>query len=105
MTNAINAIDVNGVNNNVQSLINNRPVAENGNTFEMFYNAAINLINEVNEHQRSSYQLQLDFATGRTDDVLAVMMAQEKAHASLNFTVQVTSRIVEAYREIMRMQI
>jgi len=104
--NAINAVDLSSIGiDNVHALRNSRPVAADGSTFEMFYNAAFNLINEVNAHQRASYQLQLDFSTGRTDDVLAVMMAQEKAHASLNFTVQVTSRIVEAYREIMRMQI
>jgi flagellar hook-basal body complex protein FliE len=105
MANAINA--VNGINiDNMQPLINMKNVERNtGNTFESFYSAAINLINETNAHQRISDQLQLDFATGKTDDILAVMMAQEKAYASLNFTVQITNKIVEAYREIMRMQI
>lgn len=104
MANAVSAIH--GINvDNVQSLINTRPVEANRSTFEMFYDAAVNLVNETNAHQRTADQLQLDFATGRTDDILAVMMAQERAHASLNFTLQVTSRIVESYREIMRMQI
>ena len=104
MANAVSAI--NGINiDNVKSLINTQSVEANRNTFEMFYNAAVNLINETNAHQRMADQLQIDFATGRTEDMLAVMMAQEKAHASLNFTLQVTSRIIESYREIMRMQI
>jgi len=37
--------------------------------------------------------------------MLAVILAQEKAYTSLNFTVQVTSRIIDAYREIMRIQV
>ena len=104
MANAISAIH--GITiDNVQSLINTQPVETDRNAFELFFNAAVNLVNETNAHQRTADQLQLDFATGRTEDMLAVMMAQERAHASLNFTLQVTSRIVEAYREIMRMQI
>jgi flagellar hook-basal body complex protein FliE len=34
-----------------------------------------------------------------------VLMAQDRAYSSLNFTVQVTNKIIESYREIIRMQI
>jgi len=50
-------------------------------------------------------RLQIDYAAGRTDDILAVMLAQQKAYSSLNFTVQVTNKIIEAYREIMRISV
>lgn len=75
-----------------------------GNAFSTFFNAAINMVNDTNVHQIEADMLQLDFATGRIDDILAVQLAQDRAFNSLNFTVQVTNRIIEAYREIMRMQ-
>ena len=75
------------------------------NPFSAFFGAAMDMIQTTNEHQLSAERLQLDFATGRSDDLLAVQLAQDMANTSLNFTVNVTNRIIESYREIMRMQI
>jgi len=75
------------------------------NSFESFYNAYLNIIDETNSYQLQADQIQLDYAAGKTDDMLAVTLAQEKAYASLNFTVQVTNKLIDAYREIMRLQI
>ncbi len=87
------------------NILAKKPIEPQGKTFDKFYEAALSVINEVNTYQRQAEQAQLDIATGKSDDILAVMMAQEKAYASLNFTVQVTNKIVEAYREIMRLQV
>ena len=75
------------------------------NPFSAFFGAAVDMVRATNQHQLEAEQLQLDFATGRIDDILAVQLAQDRAFTSLNFTVQVTNRIIESYREIMRMQI
>jgi len=86
--------------------INQQPEVADPNTpvFETFFNAALGMINDTNTLQIQADQLQLDLATGRTDDILAVQMAQDRAFTAINFTIQVTNRIVESYREIMRMQ-
>jgi len=75
------------------------------NPFSSFFNAALNMVNDTNTMIAEAEQLQLDFATGRLDDILAVQMAMDRAGNALNFTAQVTNRIIESYREIMRMQI
>lgn len=72
--------------------------------FESFLDSAMKVLEETNKSQLESEQMYMDLATGKTDDILAVVLAQEKATASLNFTVQVTTKIIDAYREIMRMQ-
>ncbi|MDR1558232.1 MAG: flagellar hook-basal body complex protein FliE [Clostridiales bacterium] len=74
-------------------------------TFGSVFDAALAVVNETNRFQRNADALQLDLAAGRTDNILSVLLAQEKAYSSLNFTVQVTNKIIESYREIMRMQI
>ena len=74
-------------------------------SFDGFFGAALNAAGETNGCLNAASQAQLDLASGKTDDILSVMMAQEKAYSSLNLTVQVTNRVIEAYREIMRMQI
>ena len=81
------------------------PKPEQKGLFESFFDAAMKVYGETNESVLQSEKLYVDLATGKTDDVLSVILAQEKATASLNFTVQVTSRIIEAYREIIRLQI
>jgi len=73
--------------------------------FDSVLKAAMDIFNETNEFQLNADALQLDFAAGRTDNILSVLLAQEKAFSSLNFTVQVTNKIIESYREIMRMQL
>ena len=75
------------------------------NPFSMFFGAALGMVNDANRFQYEANQMQLDFATGRIDDILAVQMSMSRAADSLTFTSQVTNRIIEAYREIMRMQI
>jgi flagellar hook-basal body complex protein FliE len=73
--------------------------------FESFFQSALAVINETNLRQVESDVAQVNLATGRTNDVLEVVLAQSRADSALNFTVQITNRIVEAYREIMRMQV
>jgi flagellar hook-basal body complex protein FliE len=79
--------------------------AEGPSAFQQFLDAAIDVLHETNERQIESDIAQVDFATGRNTDMLTVILAQERANSAMNFTVQVSNRIVEAYREIMRMQI
>jgi len=73
--------------------------------FSSALDAALAILNETNDYQKTAEALQLDLAAGRTDNILSVLLAQEKAFSSLNFTVQVTNKIIEGYREIMRMQL
>ncbi|MCL2355843.1 MAG: flagellar hook-basal body complex protein FliE [Defluviitaleaceae bacterium] len=73
--------------------------------FSSFFNAALNVVNDTNSMVSEFEHLQFEFATGRLDDILAVQMAQDRANNAINFTSQITSRIIESYREIMRMQI
>ena len=78
---------------------------EGQSAFDQFLQSAIDTVNETNMRIIESDIEQVNFATGRTNDMLTVVLAQERAGSALSFTVQVTNRIVEAYREIMRMQV
>lgn len=43
--------------------------------------------------------------TGGVDDIAGVVIASQKADIALRLTVQIRNRIVEAYNEVMRMQV
>ena len=73
--------------------------------FDEILQAFMGTVQETNAYQLAAEQAQLDLASGKTDDVLAVTLAQDRAYNSLNFTVQVTNKIIESYRQIMQLQI
>ena len=73
--------------------------------FDDVLSSAVEMINRSNALSQQADVAQLDFAMGRNDNFLTVILAQERAYSSMNFTVNVISRAVQAYQEIMRMQV
>jgi len=80
-------------------------IAENengaGSSFPEMLSAAVQ---EVNGLQKAAAAKNMDMVAGRVEDIAEVMIAAEKASLALQLTVQVRNRVVEAYQEIMRMQ-
>jgi len=62
-------------------------------------------LDQVNQLQQESELAQEALATGRTDDVTQVMSAVEKADIAFNTMMAVRNKLVEAYQEVLRMQI
>lgn len=59
----------------------------------------------VNQMQKTADRAAQDLATGRTDNIADVMIASEKADVALKVMIQVRNKIVDAYQEIMKMQV
>ncbi|TYQ13155.1 UNVERIFIED_CONTAM: flagellar hook-basal body complex protein FliE [Acetivibrio alkalicellulosi] len=64
-----------------------------------------NAIKRVDELEKDSRTITEDFAAGRTDNIHQVMIAAQKSEIALQFTMQIRNKIMDAYNEIMRMQI
>jgi len=62
-------------------------------------------MNTTNSLLAESEKLADEFAAGKTDNILQVVLAAEKADVALQFTMQIRNKILDAYNEIMRMQI
>ena len=62
-------------------------------------------INKVNDLQLNSDQLTEDFALGKTDNIHQVMIAGEKAETAMKLTLAVQNKVIDAYKEIMRLQV
>ncbi len=73
--------------------------------FSKFFDQAVNLLEDTNIIQKDVEQKQLDFITGKSDDMIALSMAQSRASSAIQFTSQVTNKILTAYQEIMRIAI
>jgi len=62
-------------------------------------------ISGVNDLQHDADSLAVKLAAGDAVEIHQAMIAMQKASTALQFTVQVRNKIIEAYQEIMRMQV
>lgn len=64
-----------------------------------------NAMQDVNQMQIESNEYKELLAIGELDNLHDLTIAAEKANVSLQVTMSIRSKIVEAYKEIMRIQI
>ena len=62
-------------------------------------------LGEVNRLQVEADQASMALVTGQTKDLHQVVIATEKAGLALQLTIQIRNKVLEAYQEIMRMQV
>lgn len=62
-------------------------------------------VGNVNDLQKQADVKMQQLATGKTDNIQDVMMATEKADIALRLMVNVRNKIIEAYQEVMKMQV
>jgi flagellar hook-basal body complex protein FliE len=62
-------------------------------------------INNVNQQQIEKDETTAGFLAGEITDVHTAMVAMEKANISFQFMLEVRNKLLESYREVMRMQV
>jgi len=71
-----------------------------------FSKQLMDVLKEVNESQSKATELQTDMMTGRHDvDYHDLMIAMEKASVSMQLTMAVRNKVLDAYSTISQMQI
>lgn len=76
-----------------------------GGDFSSILDGMINAIDETNDLQNYAEQAEIEFALGLSENTHDLLIAQTKANVALQYTVAVRDKLIEAYREIMNMQI
>lgn len=71
-------------------------------SFSSFLNQAIE---EVNKQQVASSEMTKRIASGDIQNLHQALILKEQASVTLDLTIQVRNKVVEAYQEIMRMSI
>jgi flagellar hook-basal body complex protein FliE len=72
-----------------------------GTDFSKFLNDALG---QVDALQKNGDAASLQLATGQVQDMSTVMVALEKASLSLSLTVATRDKMLDAYNQVMRMQ-
>src|ERR1035437_7857771 len=62
-------------------------------------------VKDVSQSQQMADIKMQEIATGKNHNIPEVMIAAEKADISLKLMVQVRNKIIEAYQEVMKMQV
>lgn len=70
-----------------------------------FGNTIKSAVSEVNKLQTDADQLAAKLAVGDPVEIHQAMISMQKASTALQFTIQVRNKVIEAYQEIMRMQV
>lgn len=64
-----------------------------------------NAMNELNSLQNTAATMNEDFVAGKTENIHQVMIAGEEASLALQMVMEVRNKVLEAYQEIMRMNV
>ena len=74
-------------------------------SFSSILDSAMNMINETNELRNVADSEQIRFALGEAENTHDLLIAETKALTALQYTVAVRDKALDAYKEIMNMQI
>lgn len=78
---------------------------DDNNIFSTFLDAAVSNINDTNIALSNQENEELKWAMGISENTHDLTIAVGKAEAALNYTVALRDKLLDAYKEIMQMQI
>ena len=73
--------------------------------FTDLFDKAVENLNTTNAYLSDAENEELRWALGETDNTHELTIALQKASTSLQYTVAIRDKVLEAYKEIMNMQI
>lgn len=78
---------------------------DDNNIFSTFLDAAVSNINDTNIALSNQENEELKWAMGISENTHDLTIAVGKAETALNYTVALRDKLLDAYKEIMQMQI
>ena len=78
---------------------------DNQNLFGTIFQTALDNINTTNQYLSDAENAEISFALGETDNTHDLTISLQKASTALQYTIAVRDKFLEAYKEIMNMQI
>ncbi|MCQ2080715.1 MAG: flagellar hook-basal body complex protein FliE [Lachnospiraceae bacterium] len=91
----------------IQKAADNSSIAniESTGEFASLFDKAVENLSVTNSYLSDAENEELKWALGETDNTHELTIALQKAQTSLQYTVAVRDKVLDAYREIMQMQI
>lgn len=90
--------------NKAEAGIKARTAAESQEVAPSFSSTLNKSLETVNDLQAQKKQMITSFASGETQNVHELMISLQKAGLAMNMTAAVRNKVIEAYRELTRLQ-
>ena len=87
----------------IQQAANQNTVSGDG-AFDSIFQTAMNMLDETNDLQNNAESLEIQFLLGEADNTHDLQIAQRKATTALDYTIAVRDKVLDAYNNIMNMQ-
>jgi flagellar hook-basal body complex protein FliE len=85
--------------------VSNIPGTADASGAKSFRDTVKEMLTDVNDKINTSDQNTRDFATGKQGDLEKVVTSVEEANLSLQYTMAIRSKLLDAYSEISRLQV
>ena len=79
--------------------------APDGTLFSSVFNSAVEGIKTTNAYLSDAENQKILFALGQSDSTHDLTIAMQKAETALQYTVAIRDKLLEAYKELMQIQI
>ena len=97
-------MNISSITDSISSLsLNGSKVTQNSD--KSFQNMLKDAITEVNEEQVQGYNAMEGIATGKVTNLQQAVQKIEEAELSMKLALEVKNKAINAYKEIMRMQV
>jgi len=102
ITNSVSSLNKNSLLDSMQSQANMSDNKEKSETFSNFLKKSMT---EVNNTQVNAYDAMNDIATGKVENLQEAVQKIEEAELTLKLGLEVKTKALGAYKQIMAMQI
>ena len=89
----------------LNSVASQKQLVNTDESFQSALDAAVGMLTETNDLENDATAAQMEFALGLADNPHDMQIAAKKALTALQYTTAVRDKLLEAYKEIMNMQI
>lgn len=103
MTTTVQSVDQIGAEYLTQVL--ERSTQKSDTSFDAIFQSALNLLKDTNDLSSVAEAEELNMALGYSDNANALGTALTKAELAVQYTVAVKNKVLEAYKEIMNIQV
>lgn len=89
----------------LNSVAAEKQLVDTDESFQSVLDAAVNMLTETNDLENDATAAEMEFTLGLADNPHDMQIAAKKALTALQYTTAVRDKMLEAYKEIMNMQI
>ena len=105
-------MNINPISSNIINLLSNEAITFDkdkypgaGETSGSFANILSEAFSTAEQADIADKTSAIELLTGQSDDLSGLLLDAQKAELSLNLALQIRNKVIDAYNEIMRMQV